>query len=174
MLKWYRAVVERIAEKTTMTIGTAEYVSLSVLMFTGWIIWNTSTSTFAFRFDNYPFLILNLVLSAQAMITAPLIMIAQNKAAERERILEERQKEMDDAFKAFLSESMKNQESLLAGVDIAMQGVQHSLEAVEGVLSKDIRLEDVKDTLEEVRRMLSRDKRNEKGRDPRPNCGDRE
>jgi uncharacterized membrane protein len=49
-----------------------------------WMGWNALTGR-GLRFDPYPFIFLNLVLSTLAAIQAPVIMMSQNRAAERDR-----------------------------------------------------------------------------------------
>ena len=47
--------------------------------------WNVLTRGFDLAFDPYPFIFLNLMLSMLAAIQAPIIMMSQNRAAERDR-----------------------------------------------------------------------------------------
>jgi uncharacterized membrane protein len=50
-----------------------------------WIIWNFAAPS-SLRFDDYPFIFLTLILSMQASYAAPLILLAQNRQADRDRI----------------------------------------------------------------------------------------
>jgi uncharacterized membrane protein len=50
-----------------------------------WIIWNFVAPA-ELRFDDYPFIFLTLILSMQASYAAPLILLAQNRQADRDRI----------------------------------------------------------------------------------------
>ena len=50
-----------------------------------WVIWNT-TAPDHLRWDNFPFIFLTLILSLQASYAAPLILLAQNRQADRDRI----------------------------------------------------------------------------------------
>jgi uncharacterized membrane protein len=51
----------------------------------GWVFWNTLVPS-SLRFDEYPFIFLTLILSLQASYAAPLILLAQNRQADRDRI----------------------------------------------------------------------------------------
>jgi uncharacterized membrane protein len=51
----------------------------------GWVLWNILAPT-SLRFDEYPFIFLTLILSLQASYAAPLILLAQNRQADRDRI----------------------------------------------------------------------------------------
>ena len=50
-----------------------------------WVLWN-SLAPLEIRFDKYPFIFLTLILSLQASYAAPLILLAQNRQADRDRI----------------------------------------------------------------------------------------
>jgi len=50
-----------------------------------WVLANVVA--LAFRFDPYPFILLNLLFSTQAAYAAPIIMMAQNRAAGKDRLL---------------------------------------------------------------------------------------
>jgi uncharacterized membrane protein len=50
-----------------------------------WVFWNALAPR-DLRFDDYPFIFLTLILSLQASYAAPLILLAQNRQADRDRI----------------------------------------------------------------------------------------
>jgi hypothetical protein len=50
-----------------------------------WVLWNT-LAPMSLRWDTYPFIFLTLILSLQASYAAPLILLAQNRQADRDRI----------------------------------------------------------------------------------------
>lgn len=50
-----------------------------------WVLWNVFAPP-ALRFDEYPFIFLTLVLSLQASYAAPLILLAQNRQDDRDRV----------------------------------------------------------------------------------------
>jgi uncharacterized membrane protein len=58
------------------------YMTVFVL---AWIGWNTLAPE-SLRWDKYPFIFLTLILSLQASYAAPLILLAQNRQADRDRI----------------------------------------------------------------------------------------
>jgi len=49
-----------------------------------WVVWNFAAPV-DLRFDDYPFIFLTLILSLQASYAAPLILLAQNRQADRDR-----------------------------------------------------------------------------------------
>jgi uncharacterized membrane protein len=78
----------RFAERFARFMGTASfllYMSLFVLV---WLGWNWVAPSGA-RWDAYPFIFLTLMLSLQASYAAPLILLAQNRQEDRDRVIAE-------------------------------------------------------------------------------------
>jgi uncharacterized membrane protein len=75
----------RFSEEIARFLGTARFLVYMTAVIAVWIIWNI-TAPAAVRFDPYPFIFLTLVLSLQASYAAPLILLAQNRQDERDRI----------------------------------------------------------------------------------------
>ena len=75
----------RFAETIARFIGTARFLVLQTVIVIGWIAWNIVVPD-AWKFDQYPFIFLTLVLSLQASYAAPLILLAQNRQEARDRI----------------------------------------------------------------------------------------
>jgi uncharacterized membrane protein len=75
----------RLSERFARFLGTARFlVYMSVFVLT-WVAWNFVAPK-DLRFDDYPFIFLTLILSLQASYAAPLILLAQNRQADRDRI----------------------------------------------------------------------------------------
>ena len=75
----------RLSEKFARFLGTARFlVYMSGFVLT-WVLWN-SLAPQDLRWDTYPFIFLTLILSLQASYAAPLILLAQNRQADRDRI----------------------------------------------------------------------------------------
>jgi uncharacterized membrane protein len=79
-----REAVGRIAELIARFLGTAHYLAIQTVLVIVWIALNIAVSTL--RWDPYPFILLNLAFSTQAAYAAPLILLAQNRQDDRERI----------------------------------------------------------------------------------------
>ena len=75
----------RISERFARFLGTARFLVYMTFFVFSWVVWNFVAPK-DLRFDNYPFIFLTLVLSLQASYAAPLILLAQNRQADRERI----------------------------------------------------------------------------------------
>ncbi len=74
----------QFSESIARTLGTARFLVWQTGIVIVWIILNVA---FAFlRWDKYPFILLNLAFSTQAAYAAPLILLAQNRQEQRDRI----------------------------------------------------------------------------------------
>ncbi len=76
------------AEQFARFMGTARFLIYMTLFVLFWVIWNL-VAPLDFRFDNYPFIFLTLMLSLQASYAAPLILLAQNRQEVRDRVINE-------------------------------------------------------------------------------------
>jgi uncharacterized membrane protein len=75
----------RWTERVARFLGTARYLVLQTVLILIWIAWNTLAPK-SVRFDPYQFLFLTLILSLQAAYSAPLILLAQNRQDDRDRV----------------------------------------------------------------------------------------
>ena len=83
----------RFAEKMARFLGTGRYLAAQSIFVVVWIILNGIAFTNAW--DPYPFILLNLAFSTQAAYAAPLILLAQNRQADRDRSETERDREIN-------------------------------------------------------------------------------
>jgi uncharacterized membrane protein len=76
--------VGQFAESIARFLGTGRFLAVQTLIVIVWICLNV----FAIRlqWDPYPFILLNLAFSTQAAYAAPLILLAQNRQADRDRV----------------------------------------------------------------------------------------
>lgn len=79
----------RFSEGIARFIGTARFLVYQSGFIALWVIHNVAAPT-DFRFDDYPFPFLTLILSLQAAYAAPLILLAQNRQELRDRRQNER------------------------------------------------------------------------------------
>lgn len=75
----------RLSERIARFIGTGRFLVYLTAIIIGWLAWNVGVPP-ALRFDPYPFIFLTLLLSIQASYAAPLILLAQNRQADRDRV----------------------------------------------------------------------------------------
>lgn len=79
----------RVSETIARLLGTARYLVVQTVVVITWITFN-SVAPDQLKFDEYPFILLTLALSLQASYAAPLILLAQNRQADRDRAQSER------------------------------------------------------------------------------------
>ena len=75
----------RFSEGIARFLGTGRYLVFQTAVVMLWISWNVLFRNTEAAFDPYPFILLTLALSLQASYAAPLILLAQNRQAERDR-----------------------------------------------------------------------------------------
>jgi len=105
----------QFAEKMARFLGTGRYLAAQTMFVVFWIILNGIAFTNAW--DPYPFILLNLAFSTQAAYAAPLILLAQNRQADRERGEVERDREIN-------ARSLADTEYLareIAGIRLALE-----------------------------------------------------
>ncbi|MEU4158487.1 DUF1003 domain-containing protein [Actinoplanes sp. NPDC026670] len=78
----------RWSESIARYMGTAKFIVYMTVVIAAWFAWNTLAPE-KLRFDPYTFTFLTLVLSLQASYAAPLILLAQNRQADRDRLIME-------------------------------------------------------------------------------------
>ena len=73
---------DRIADHVASIVGSWKFIITQTVIICAWIVGNVYLF---FHFDPFPFIFLNLAFSAQAAYATPIIMMAQNRAADRDR-----------------------------------------------------------------------------------------
>jgi uncharacterized membrane protein len=76
--------VGRFAEGIARFLGTGRFLAVQTILVVVWITLNVFAVRL--RWDPYPFILLNLAFSTQAAYAAPLILLAQNRQADRDRV----------------------------------------------------------------------------------------
>ena len=88
----------RFSEAIARFLGTGRYLAGQTIIVIVWIAVNVAVV--ALRFDPYPFILLNLAFSTQAAYAAPLILLAQNRQADRDKSEIERDREANARSRA--------------------------------------------------------------------------
>jgi uncharacterized membrane protein len=82
----------RFAENFARFMGTARFLIYMTMFVLVWLAWNWMAPG-TLPFDDYPFIFLTLMLSLQASYAAPLILLAQNRQEDRDRVIAERDRQ---------------------------------------------------------------------------------
>lgn len=83
----------RISERIARFLGSWRFLGYMTLGVTSWLTWNYFAPE-NLRVDPFPFLFLTLALSLQASYAAPLILLAQNRQADRDRVQYQEDREL--------------------------------------------------------------------------------
>lgn len=113
----------QFSESVARFIGTARFLVYQSVFCVAWVLWNTFGPVKA-RFDEWQFIGLTLLLSLQAAYAAPLILLAQNRQEERDRVqteLDRRVAERTQVDTEFLARE-------LAGLRLGLSDVASSSE----------------------------------------------
>jgi uncharacterized membrane protein len=80
----------RMAESAARFFGSPQYIVGQTVAVALWVLLNSTQLHLGFAWDVYPFIALNLLFSLQAAYAAPLILLAQTRQAERDKLHAER------------------------------------------------------------------------------------
>ncbi|GIG02483.1 DUF1003 domain-containing protein [Catellatospora citrea] len=97
--RWDPDAFGNFAEKFARFMGTAKFLVYMTVFVIVWILINL-IGVFGLQWDPYPFILLNLFFSTQASYAAPLILLAQNRQADRDRLTIDEDRRRAQAQKA--------------------------------------------------------------------------
>lgn len=80
------SVGQRLADAVALFGGSWGFIALFALFLCAWAIFNSALLPSGTAFDPYPYIFLNLMLSMLAAIQAPIIMMSQNRQAQKDRL----------------------------------------------------------------------------------------
>lgn len=129
----------RISESFARFLGTARFLVYMTCFVLTWALWNSLAPT-QLRFDHYPFIFLTLILSLQASYAAPLILLAQNRQTDRDRIS--------------LSEDRARNERNIADTEYLTRELASLRIALGEVATRDFLRSELSDAVEEILKKL--------------------
>ncbi len=112
----------RIADRVTGFLGSWRFIILQTVLVVAWIGTNVY-HLLNLHFDPYPFILLNLAFSTQAAYAAPLILLAGNRAAIRDRLTLEHAATEADVEEQQNERLLKGNTEILHHVDL----LQHQI-----------------------------------------------
>ena len=125
----------RFSEAIARLLGTARFLVVQTVIVILWISLNVVAVQL--QWDKYPFILLNLVFSTQAAYAAPLILLAQNRQADRDRAEIERDREVNARALAdteFLARELVSIRLALSDV-VTSHDLDRALDRITGRLS---------------------------------------
>jgi len=106
---------QRIADKVASFGGSWTFIIIYLSFLVAWMAFNTfvlvhyGTGPEGKQFDAYPYILLNLMLSMTAALQAPIIMMSQNRAAEKDRLAAEQDFKVNLKSELMLEELIRKQ-----------------------------------------------------------------
>ena len=129
----------RISERVARFLGSWRFLGWMTLVVAGWLAWNQYAPEHL-RLDPFPFLFLTLALSLQASYAAPLILLAQNRQADRDRVQ--------------YQEDREQTQRLIADSDYLTREIASLRLALGEVATRDYLRSEIRSLLEEFNELL--------------------
>jgi uncharacterized membrane protein len=127
--------VGQVTESVARFFGTGTYLLIQTVVVLVWIALNVSAITL--RWDPYPFILLNLAFSTQAAYAAPLILLAQNRQENRDRVTVDEDRRRAEETKAdteYLARELAALRLAIGDVAKTHDYLRRELEALRGLL----------------------------------------
>lgn len=131
-------VFGRWSERFARFLGTARFLVFMTAFVIFWVVWN-SLAPEDMKFDHYPFIFLTLLLSLQASYAAPLILLAQNRQTDRDRIQGNKDRERDERNMAdteYLTRELASLRSALSEITTKDYLHKEMTDAIEEIVKK--------------------------------------
>ena len=104
----------RVADAVTTFLGSWKFIAIQTVIVIIWIVGNVYL---LFHFDPYPFILLNLAFSTQAAYAAPLILLAGNRSAKRDRLTLEHAADTSDVEERQNDQLLKGNTEILKHIE---------------------------------------------------------
>ena len=122
----------RLAEKAARFFGTPQYILGQTVAVIAWVVVNSTQLHLGWAWDVYPFIALNLLFSLQAAYAAPLILLAQTRQADRDKLHSERVEKSHGRLEhAAKAETDKILQLLQSNTDLTAQDKQLTEEVAD-------------------------------------------
>jgi len=131
----------RWSERFARFLGTARFLVYMTCFVLFWVLWN-SLAPDELKFDHYPFIFLTLILSLQASYAAPLILLAQNRQADKDRIQ--------------ANEDREREERNIADTEYLTRELASLRTAIGEVTTRDYLHSEISDAIEEIVNKLNK------------------
>lgn len=106
---------QRVADRVADTIGSWPFIIIQTAILTIWIILNVTA--WIKRWDPYPFILLNLMLSFQAAYSGPVIMMSQNRQSAKDRLAAEIDHQVNTKAELEINNLIRRLDTLEMSVD---------------------------------------------------------
>jgi len=121
---------QRVADRVASFGGSWTFIIIYVSFLVAWMGFNSFVLLHYGRgengaqFDPYPYILLNLMLSMTAALQAPIIMMSQNRAAEKDRLAAEQDFKVNLKSELMLEELMRKSQAREGQIDELLESVK--------------------------------------------------
>ena len=95
-----QSLQNRIADKITSFAGSMVFVYVHIVWFAIWVVMNTGLAGKPAEFDPFPFGLLTMIVSLEAIFLSTFVMISQNRADQKREVLSNHQWQLVQAEEA--------------------------------------------------------------------------
>ncbi|HJU09737.1 MAG TPA: DUF1003 domain-containing protein [Candidatus Binataceae bacterium] len=131
-------VGDRVADNIAEIMGSWPFIIIQSLVLGGWIALNIIA--YIQHWDPYPFILLNLALSFQAAYAAPIIMMSQNRQADKDRLMAQHDYEInlkaEQEVKAIMHH-LEQQDDIMIDILHRLEGQHRALLARGTIVTPD-------------------------------------
>jgi uncharacterized membrane protein len=125
---------ERLADGIASFIGSWIFLIVQTFLVAAWITINSLQITGKIHLDPYPFILLNLAFSTQAAYTGPVLLLAGNRQAQKDRLtLEHAAHEADKADR----QNVQILKAIEHNTEVTIQILRHVESLVSGHMAED-------------------------------------
>ena len=125
---------QKVADKVASVVGSWLFIIIQSILLIIWILLNVYLAihqSAIIAFDPYPFILLNLALSFQAAYTGPIVMMSQNRQAEKDRLMAQSDFQCNQTAEEeirLLVEHLKHQDKIMEGMMSMIERLEIKLE----------------------------------------------
>src|SRR5579883_1195728 len=116
---------ERLAEKVTGFIGRPQFLGIHVIWFGLWIAINSGLMLVAWRFDQYPYSLLGIIVAIETIFITAFVLISQN----RQNLHSDKRAELDYEVSVRIYRKVNEIESSLTSLADRIERLERSLPA---------------------------------------------
>lgn len=116
-----RSLTEKVADFLTEQFGSMSFLAFNLIWFMVWVFWNVGASNGVRVFDPFPFGLLTMIVSLEAIFLSIIVLISQNRAEKINNLRQEIDLQINTIAEEEITKMMELQVMLLRkqGIDIS-------------------------------------------------------
>lgn len=143
-----RGPVDRIADAIGGFSGSIAFVALHLVWFVAWFLINTGVIPHVKRFDPYPFILLSMIVSVEAVLLSTFVLMKQNRMQQKTDIRDHLNLQIDLLAEKEVTKALQMLRAIAAKMEIDEQG-DTELEEMANTTSVDTLAQRIERTIEE-------------------------